>query len=187
MPNPSDPSSAFSRPVQLSRLTSAQPHLFEETADTGEMKAAALQLDIPAIRKLRLSARLEPAGKRDWRLRGSVGATVTQECVVTLEPVVTRIDTDFTRLYSAAARPVPDGAELGEDDDIDIEPIPEELDIGAIALEEIALALPLYPRAAGAELPETAVDPDDPGEVKRENPFEALAALKDKLSGNDDT
>ncbi|MEO0913555.1 MAG: DUF177 domain-containing protein [Pseudomonadota bacterium] len=176
----------FPRPLSLARLRSGEPYSFVELAEPHEMAAAAARLDALSIRKLRFEGTLRPVGKRDWRLQGTVGATVTQACVVTLEPVTTRIDSAVSRLYSASAAQVPDGAELGPEDDIEVEPLPEEIDLGEIALEVLALALPPYPRAEAAALPEAATDPQDPGPEARENPFAALSALKDKLGKPDE-
>lgn len=178
--------SEFPRLLALAKLRPGEPYSFTETADVEEMRAAAKRLDALSIRKLRFEGKLSPVGKRDWRLQGIVGATVSQACVVTLEPVTTRIDADISRIYSASAAPVPDGAELGPDDDIEIEPLPDEIDLGDIALEALALALPDYPRADAATLPDEATSPDDPGPEARENPFAALAALKDKMGKTDD-
>ncbi len=188
MPEPKPPQGlhTFQRSVMLNRLTPGEPYSFSEVADTAESVSIATHLEALSVKKLRFDGILEPVGKRDWRLRGNLGATVSQPCVVTLEPVTTRIDTDVNRLYSASAAPVPDGAELGPEDDINIEPLPAALDLGEIAVEEIALALPAYPKRPEAELPNAATDPADPGPETRENPFAALAALRDKMEKPED-
>lgn len=72
---------------------------------------------------------------------------------------------------------------MPEDDSV--EPLPDVIDVGVVATEALALALPLYPRAEGAELGEAVFTA--PGEAPLRDgdlkPFAGLAALKDRLGG----
>ncbi len=63
------------------------------------------------------------------------------------------------------------------------EALPSTIDLYALAMEEIALALPPYPRAEGAELGETVFAAENVTPMTDEDakPFASLAALKDKL------
>lgn len=154
---------------------------------TTELAALATQLDLSALRKMRLEGRLQPLGKRDWTLEARLGATVVQPCVVTLEPVTTRINESFMRQYIAGWQPPTEAeAELHEEDTI--EPLPETLDLAAIAAEVLVLALPAYPRTEGAKLEETNFA--EPGEAPLTDedvkPFAGLAALKAKLESPGD-
>jgi uncharacterized metal-binding protein YceD (DUF177 family) len=67
--------------------------------------------------------------------------------------------------------------------DAEIDPLPEVIDVAAIAAEALALALPLYPRAPGAALGEAVYAP--PGVTPLGDtdlkPFAGLSALADKL------
>ncbi len=71
--------------------------------------------------------------------------------------------------------------EHGDEEDEDIEPLGDRIDLGLVAIEALALALPPYPRKEGAALAETL--PDDAEETETVKPFAALAALRDKLDG----
>jgi uncharacterized metal-binding protein YceD (DUF177 family) len=108
-----------------------------------------------------------------------------QPCSISLVPVKTVILEQVSRTFLAEFV-VPDGVELEMHDGDDmIEPLPEEIDVGFLATEALALAVPLYPRAAGAELGEVAVtepgvSPLRDGDLK---PFASLAALRAKLEG----
>ena len=139
------------------------------------------------IRKLRFAGALIPVGKRDWRLEGLLGATVQQACVVTLEPVTSRIDEEVARAY-AADFTVPDAAEVEMPEDDSTDPLPETLDLHEVMVEALALALPAYPRADGAETG-TAVF-TEPGKAAMTDedakPFAGLAALKQSLENKDD-
>lgn len=125
-------------------------------APTAEVRAAlAARLGIPWIRKLRFVGALEPEGGSDWRLAAELGATAVQTCVVTLGPVTTRIDESVERRYLAET-PEPTGDDEIEMPDDTVEPLPAALDVGAVMAEALALALPEWPRAEGAELERSA-------------------------------
>ena len=139
----------------------------------------AAELGIPGVRKLRLEGRLVPEGRQDWRLEATLGATVVQDCVVTLAPVVTRIDEAVERRYLAQLPEMEGGEhEMGAED---VEPLPGALDAGEVMLEALALALPPFPRAEGAELGEVvaAAPGVEPLTAERARPFAGLGdALK---------
>ena len=61
--------------------------------------------------------------------------------------------------------------------------MPESIDVAAIGIEALALALPLYPRARGAEFAEAVFAAPGVAPLKSEDlkPFAGLAALADKL------
>ncbi len=155
----------------------AVPVLLEP--DAAARAAVAAELGIPEVRKLRLEGRLTPQGRQDWTLEAKLGATVVQDCVVTLDPVTTRIDEPVVRRYLAdLPEPGPGEVEMPEDDTQ--EPLPQALDLGEVLLEALALALPPYPRAPGVELGETVVT--EPGaEALTEERARPFAALRDAL------
>lgn len=158
--------------------------LIEPGAEARAAIAGALGID--AVKKLRFEGRLEPLGKRDWQLTGTLGATVVQPCVVTLAPVTTRIDTDLRREWLADwQEPTGDEVELPED--VDADPLGAEIDLGAVIVEALALALPDFPRAEGVELGEAVfTEPGQPAMRDEDaRPFAGLAALRDKLTGDD--
>lgn len=147
--------------------------------DAGGRAAVAAELGIPAVRKLRLEGRLLPEGRQDWRLEAHLGATVVQDCVVTLEPVTTRIEENLERRYVAGLpEPEPGEHEMSAED---VEPLPGALDLGLVMLEALALALPPFPRAEGVELGEVVVSAPgaEPLTEERARPFAGLGdALK---------
>ena len=62
-----------------------------------DIAAIAVDLELSALRKVSLRGKLAPLGRRDWRFEGVMGATVVQPCVVSLEPVTTRLDVPVAR------------------------------------------------------------------------------------------
>lgn len=151
-----------------------------------EREALAGALGIRGIRKLRFEGRLVPEGSSDWRLEAKLGATVIQDCVVTLEPVTTRIDEQVTRRYLSRMEDPEGGTEVEIPDDDTIEPLPATLDVVQVMMEALALALPAFPRAEGVEaVEETYADPGaEPITEEKTKPF---AGLRDKLEGKDDS
>jgi uncharacterized metal-binding protein YceD (DUF177 family) len=171
----------------LARLSRAADLPFVLTPGPEARTALARAFDLQALRKLRFAGRLCPQGKRDWLLEADFGATVVQPCVVTAEPVTTRIDEAVTRRFLAQMpEPAAEEAEIPEDDSI--EPLPEVLDLWQVMAEALALAVPLYPRLPGAEL--AAARFAAPGVVPLDDegikPLAGLAALRDRLSGPDE-
>jgi len=169
----------FSRVVELAALRDDLD--FDIAPDPTEAEALARLMGAMSVRKLRLKGRLTAIQPRGWQLDATLGATVVQPCVVTLEPVTTRIDQPVHRRYlpSVGTR-AGEAAVFGPDDDDEIEPLGERIDLGLVATEALALALPAYPRKPGASLGAGIGPGEDPAEnvVK---PFSALAALRDKL------
>lgn len=168
-------------PRHAVRLADPAPRLpvaFDLTPTPAESAAIARALGIEAARKLRFAGRLLPAGRRDWRLEAHLGATVVQPCVVTLAPVTTRIEEEVARRYVVdLPDPAPGEVEMPDDE---TEPLPPVLDLWEVAAEALALALPPWPRAEGAELGGIATG-DDGGT----RPFAGLAELRDRLGNKD--
>lgn len=173
--------------VRLAELPSRKSSHFVIEPDAAGRAALAAALDVLVVRKLRFEGTLDPMGKQDWRLRGTLGATVQQACVVTLEPVTTRIDETIERTY-AANFDVPDASEIEMPEDDTTDPLPDSLDLVAVMTEALALALPAYPRKDGAETG-TAVF-TEPGKAAMTDedarPFAGLAALRDSLENKGD-
>lgn len=165
----------------LSRAAPAEVALEPDGALLAQLKA---DLGLGALRKVRLRGRLAPVGRRDWHLTATLGATVVQPCSITLEPVTTRIDEAIERSYLAAwTPPAETEAEMPEDDTT--EPLPETLDLREVLSEALALALPAFPRAQGAELGDLAAAPPGaaPLDSPEAGPFAGLEGLKRKLDG----
>ena len=168
--------------VRVADLARARSRNVALAPDAAARDRIAAELGLSELRKLQLDGALAPVGARDWRFEGTLGATVVQPCVVTRAPVVTRIDEPVARTFVAGWQP-PTGDEVELAEDVDIEPLGAEIDLGALMVEALALALPAWPRAEGADL-DTAVF-TEPGKAPMTDddarPFAGLAALRDKL------
>jgi uncharacterized metal-binding protein YceD (DUF177 family) len=167
----------FARVIEVRQIRDLDAFDFDIAPTPGEAEALARLLDARAVRKLRFAGRLLPIARGGWELEAELGATVVQSCVVTLDPVTTRIDQPVRRRYLPATDVSGTEILVDPEEDDDIEPLSGRIDLGLVALEALALALPAYPRKPGATLDPVAEDGDEP------RPFAALAALRDKLGG----
>ena len=163
------PPPEFSRPVETARLKRDEQH-FEIAANPAEREALAKRFDLLALGSFTAEVNLEQIPGGLIRLTAELEAEVTQECVVTLAPVQSRVVESFSVLYG-------DGGEA-EEVNLDgaaetIEPIENGvIDIGEAVAQQLSLALDPFPHAPGAAAPVPA------GDAKPPSPFEALATLK---------
>lgn len=176
---------AFQGPVAIAEVP--QDGLaVHRVANDDERAAVAEWLAVPAVGALSVEGLLtaDPtAGKA--RFAGRVVATITQTCVVTLAPVETAIDAPVERLYQAGLPPIDDDGDEAESEESmppwAMRPLIDPLDGGIVdplqaALEELALAVPAYPRASDAVFDVPPVEANDGAEGR--HPFAALARLR---------
>lgn len=158
--------------LRVAHLNPRAPTPFALRPDSPARAAIAAELDVPALPRLSFEGRISADPNDAWRLEGVLSARVTQACVVTLKPVKTSISQEVLRIYSPHLSP-PEGDEVEMPDDA-LEPLGQFIDLWAVMIEELALALPEYPRAEGVELDA----PDDPApQADTRKPFAGLDKL----------
>lgn len=169
-------------------LSTRKPTRFDLAPDAEARAAIARDIGLLDLPRLRLKGEIRPAGARDFVLDAMLDAVVEQPCGVTLAPVRSKLDEAVLRRY-VADWTAPSGEEIEMPEDDSEEPMPEVIDLLAVATEALVLALPLYPRAPGAELGEVAAAPEGAAPISDADlkPFAGLAALKDKLGGGEAT
>jgi hypothetical protein len=196
-----EPSPEFSRPIARERF-GGQVVVEEILATPQERAALARRFGLLGLDLLRAAGKIEPADGPDGpdrrgggllRLSGHLSAEVRQACVVTLEPVASRIEEAFTQLYSLGPGPAAVGREAAAAEvvfDPEAEEPPEALgpgglDLGEVVAQHLVLALDPYPRAPGAALAEApgatggaAGGAEDGPRAGSRAPFAALEALK---------
>ena len=180
MSNPPESDSA----LRVADLRQNRITQFDLHPDAPGRAGIADDLGLLGLRKLSFKGTIRAEGRSDWLLEGVLGATVVQPCVVTLEPVTTRIDTPVRRLYLADPSPIlPEGEEIEMPEDDTAEPLGDTIDPHAVMIEELVLALPAWPRAEGAGIGSITVT--EPGQTplseEAMKPFAGLAALRDQL------
>ncbi len=177
------PQSPVSHPVTVTKLPGKGLNVRAE-ADERQRRALADAHGLQEVEHFTYDLHLAPWKARGVRVRGEVSAAIIQPCTVTLDPVRTEIaepvETIFVPEDSRLARPDIVEGELivsAEGDDLPETFSHGRIDIGALAEEFFELAIPLYPKQPGAEVP-AEVDPEANAASDDENPFAALSALK---------
>ena len=145
-------------------------------ASPAQRDAIAAFLDIPSVESLDATVTITPARGGSFHVTGEVRASVHQLCGVSLEPFPTAIHEKIDALFAPEDRLesiVKKEIERTLEDEDPPEPLTNGMiDIGALAVEALALGLDPYPRKPGIETP--VMGDNDVSE----SPFAALAALK---------
>jgi Large ribosomal RNA subunit accumulation protein YceD len=178
MHSPENPE--FARILTVASLRRMPEFRFDLAPEPAEAEAIAALLGAQSLPELRFEGTLRPEGD-GWRLDARLVGVVVQTCVVSLAPVTTRVDAPVRRRFEPGG--APRGAEIEVDafEDDEREPLGERIDLGLVALEALALALPEYPRAEGAALREADLAALGLGGAEEAGPFAGLAALRGKL------
>lgn len=177
----------YSAPLRVADLSGRKPRDIDLAPTQEETARIRDSLGLEGLRKVSLRGRLAPLGKADWRFEGALGATVVQPCVVTLDPVTTRIDEPVERSWIAGYTLPESAGEVEMPEDDTQEPLADTIDLGAMLVEALALALPAYPRSPGADLGEAVYT--EPGKAPLRDddlkPLAGLAALKARMAQDD--
>ena len=172
--------------LRVSSLSQTGPTAFSIRPDAQALTLLAQALGVSGLRKVLFTGTLRPLGDADWHLEGKLGATVIQPCVVTLEPVTTRVETDVLRIFMREYVDV-DAPEVEMPDDDNVEPLGVWIDPAVVMEEALVLALPEYPRKADGE--STTIRVTEPGKTpmsdEEARPFAGLAAFKQQLEDKD--
>lgn len=172
----------FSYPVKVGHV-SANAVAVHVEADARELEGLAELWDVLTVKSLKADLQIARWKKDGIRLKGRVEAEIVQECVVTLEPVESKIDETFEQIF------VPEGSKLArivtsETAEMVLDPdgpdLPEAftgdtIDAGVVVAEFAALAIDPYPRKADINFKDH-IESDPTDKSQKPNPF---AALKD--------
>jgi len=149
----------------------------EREASADERKRLAEELAIVSVEHLVAKYRITPLSKGRLGVAGKVETRVTQDCVVTLEPVTSTVSVPLDVIFTPESH-VPEPEIEGSLEDLespDEEPIENGvIDMGRIVVEELVSGLDPYPRREGASLDWT----DERSATAETSPFAALARLK---------
>jgi len=171
---PSGADAPWSFPVPAAEIPAAGRHV-ELKANADERAAVARAAGVVDISRLEASFELAPFARDGVQVTGVISASVTQTCVVTLEPMTSEVEETADLVFMP-----PDGPRVAAAKSIDLDEtaVPDTLengivDLGAVAVEFLILGIDPYPRKPGVafDAPPIATDPEA-------HPFAALAALK---------
>ena len=167
----------FSYPLIVEDIAAAEKK-YRLTADAADLKELAEILQIPSVKSF--SAEIyTKMNKKEHLLRvwGRVKAELELQSVVSLEYFCKSYEPEFELLYDT--KPTPKSRkeeEISFEDDLPDIVIDGQIDLGQIAIEQIALAMEDYPRKEGEVFSwKSEFDPQDD---ERRNPFKILEKLK---------
>ena len=179
------------------QTVTANPQKMRISAAEDVRKLLCERLDLATISSLSADVTLHREKGNVIHVNGLMKANVTQNCVVTMDPVQTQIEQTFEGWYADQDRIVmlakARHERLGRLTDSEI-PILEEkedpeplvngmIDIGELVVQSLSLELDSFPRRRGLEETEPAEVSVGPVEVSiRKNPFEGLKNWKKSKS-----
>lgn len=183
------PTPEWSHKIEADEI-GAKEVLVKLLPNADQKKDLCQRLDLLGIKVLSAELKLKRKNKRVIHVQGNFNADVTQKCVVSLEPVPAKITDRIEAWFAdpeqavsfARARHEKDKAHSEEhpvlEEHEDPEPIIDgQIDLGELVTQYLSLALPEYPRSEAAA---QKLDEANDALPKKENPFAALSALKNK-------
>ena len=181
------PSLHCSHTLLIANLKDSAENSFQFKPDSTSCAQIADHLGILTLRKVLFKGTLTPQGKHGWRLKAQVGATVQQACVVTLDPVNTRLNEPVILNYSSDIDDQVAEIDIEMQGDTTQELLTREINLIEVLTEAISLALPTYPKSAKVIVGDASFT--EPGKTPMSDedakPFAGLAALKTSLAGQD--
>ena len=148
----------FSRPLDVIAI-GARVMQRKISANAKERQLLATRFALLALDRLDATLELRRGPDGSVSVSGHLSGRVTQACVVTLEPVHSNLEADFSRSFSEQASA--EQSDVTLDFDVDEPDCIQDgqIDLGEVVAEEMALALDPYPRAPGAEFsPESGLE-----------------------------
>jgi len=159
--------------IAVAELDKKEKHVRLEATEKDCAELAA-RLRIPEIADIKAELSLNRKTRGVYAVSGRISGRATQQCVVTLEPVDTQLDTEFELIFAEDVKEKTGDTVLGE---AAAEPVEDGvIDLGEVIVQQISLALPDYPRAEGVdftdylEAPEALVPPEE----RTQRPFANL-------------
>ena len=142
--------------LEIAGLSEESSNRFRYTPGKAILKELAADISAVAIVKLAFSGEIRAVTPGEWRLQGHLGATVTQQCVVSLDKVKTRISVPVERRYLSDLERVYPAVDCAVPRDDSLELLTPEVDIYCLVREVMLLELPTYPRKDDAVVPDMA-------------------------------
>ncbi|GHF29050.1 metal-binding protein [Kordiimonas sediminis] len=176
---------SFSKVIRASEVTS-KPENFHITAKPEDLNAIKDRLLIVDIESLEATASVSAVkNSKGIEISGEIKSRLTQECVATGDPVQETVDSPFSLLLLPANEvEVLDAEEAYMDPDAPEYDVLEgdDVDLGEVIVQTLAVTMEPYPRAEGVEISAADIaglSVNEEAEGKP-NPFAALKNLHNK-------
>ncbi len=165
------------------------------TPDNEARKNLVRRLGVESIDSLKADLQLKrEQGGMVVYVAGHIHATITQACVVSLDPVESRVNENFEAWFADPDQAI-QLSKVKHDKNIkvngetpileeseDPEPIIEgQIDLGELVTQHLSLSLDAYPHAEGVEYEYGDDKPHKTPDAFKNNPFAALKDWKTKL------
>lgn len=191
--NYTQPTSEWSYLVNIEDIGD-EPKIVKFTASERQRIDLARRLGVVSVEEANATVTLQHAGGGMIHAMGSLQASLTQSCVVTLAPVPDIIQEEFEGWFGDKASAVSFARAKSEreakkahveaellEESVDPEPIiGGKIDIGELATQYLSLSINPYPRAEGAPERHEFGPKQGEGASIRKSPFEALKDWKEK-------
>ena len=151
-------------------------HTLAITSSDQDRAGIARFLGILGLESLSAQFVVNRSRRGDVELDGRLEVNLTQACVVSLVPVPQYVAEEVHRRFVPMERSAARKRETVVEAEVEDPPDTYSgagIDVGAVVLEHLALALEPYPRAPGVTLPDSAKTPDD----DPASPFAVLKSL----------
>lgn len=174
------PQAEFSRPIAADQIGPQETER-EIVANAAERARLVERFGLLALDRLTATLSLKRGRGRLIQVEGRFEAEVVQACVVTLEPVRSRLSESFSVAFGTGS-----AAEVGvvvigvEDEDPPEELIEGRIDLGETVAQQLAVALDPYPHAPAAGKKAAAPEQGAADAEKTANPFAVLAPLRER-------
>jgi hypothetical protein len=189
------PESEWSYSISVDDIPT-QGKSYEIAPDDAEREAIARRLGIESLNALRARLRVSREERGYvFQVQGELSADVTQSCVITLEPVDSKIEDSFEAWYAdhgqalSFKRAQHDAQSKKDTGDLPIleeheDPEPIEngrIDLGELVIQYLSLSINPYPQKEGVDYENKEMErKSGTREALRPNPFAALKNWRPK-------
>lgn len=150
---------SISFPLQVNRLPARGQTVLIELDEKNRSELAERH-DLVSVKNYHAELLAKPWKREGVRISGTLSAEIEQTCVVTLEPMTSRVETEVSGIF------IPEGSRIGRHDieggeivvEAEGDDIPEaftgdSVNVGHLVEEFFALEIDPYPRKPGASVP----------------------------------
>jgi uncharacterized metal-binding protein YceD (DUF177 family) len=165
-----EPIPEFSRLISVARLPPKGTEEYIEAKPT-ERAALAKRFDVVEISSLKSWLTLTPSSNESVAVAGKIQATVLQHCVVTLDPLISRLEVEVDLIFVPSKQRLDGAGEPILDDREDIETFDGgKIDIGEMVAQNLGVNIDPYPRKPDAVLEKSEYG----AKIEKRKPFAQL-------------
>lgn len=170
--------------ISLAKLDINHANLFLYLPEKKQLDQMEQDIGDIKIDWLKFKGSIKKYADGEWHLKGTIDATITQHCVVSLEPIKCDIHAQILRQYVNDLKLInsKDSGEIPDDDNYEL--LTDNVNLQQIARESLLLEMPTYPRKPNLKPVDLKSDGSDQEFIQRgkQKPFAKLKKLKNELN-----